>query len=104
MAILAWRPRHQPSPRVPVSAAPRPVGAYAGRARFRPINAEWLPAELCHAVGRVIEVGFAGIAPREGPFAGQELYLEWRNDDVLGGFVIPAQDLEFVKESPDPNG
>jgi len=46
-----------------------------------------------------VEFGFAGIAPANHPFAGQALYLEWRSDDSLDGFLIPEQDLEFLDES-----
>jgi hypothetical protein len=52
----------------------------------------------------VVEVGFAGVAAADHPFAGQGLYLEWCRNDVLGGFVIAGEDLEFLRDSPDPNG
>jgi hypothetical protein len=94
-ALLSWPSAElRTSRRRPGQA--RVVGAYAGRARFQPQRAELLPEVLHGAIGRVIEFGFAGIAPAEEPFGGQELYLEWCRDDVLGGFVIPAQDLEFL--------
>jgi hypothetical protein len=72
------------------------VGAYAGRARFRPNARAALPPALERAIGQVVEVGFAGFAPKGEMFAGQPLYLEWRSDDVLDGFLIPEQDLEFL--------
>ena len=105
MAVLAWRPRtarlvHHQTP----AASFRLAGSYAGRARFRPRDRDRLPEDLRRAVGRVVEFGFAGVAPRDEPFGGQSLYLEWCSDDVFGGFVIPEQDLEFLKESPDPMG
>ena len=37
-------------------------------------------------------------------FAGQALFLEWRSDEVFGGFFIPEQDLEFLKDASDPRG
>ena len=103
MTILAWRPRPQ-NPRPPVGLGARVPGLYAGRARFQPVYAHSLPPVLRDAVGRVVELGFAGLAPSNDPFAGQKLYLEWCTDDVFGGFLIPEQDLEFLKQSPDPRG
>ncbi len=97
--LLPWRPSASQSARNRFVAPPlRPAGAYAGRARFRPVHEDRLPEVLRRAIGQVVEVGFAGIAPLDAPFAGQELYLEWCRDDVFGGFVIPEQDLEFLKE------
>lgn len=72
------------------------VGAYAGRARFQPSDGAVITPTLQRAIGQVIEVGFAGIAATGELFAGQPLYLEWRSDRVLDGFLIPEQDLEFV--------
>ena len=89
---------------MPVSVASRVPGLYAGRVRFLPVHASELPAILRAAVGRVVEVGFAGFAPANDAFAGQNLYLEWCTDEVLGGFLIPEQDLEFLKPSPSPRG
>ena len=94
MAILEWRPSRS-SPR-PIPRFLHAVGAYAGRARFRPSERLVLTPELQRAVGQVVEVGFAGIAKDGEPFAGQALYLEWRRDDILAGFLIPEQDLEFL--------
>ena len=73
-----------------------PVGSYAGRARFRPSERAVLTPALQRAVGQVVEVGFAGIAEQDGPFAGEALYLEWRRDEILDGFLIPEKDLEFL--------
>jgi hypothetical protein len=44
----------------------------------------------------MVEVGCAGIAPAHDRFAGQQLYLEWRRDDLFDGYLIPEQDLEFL--------
>lgn len=107
MPILAWRPhsgKPQSHRRTLISTHGRVPGAYAGRARFRPIRKTSLPPVLQSAIGRVVELAFAGIAQGGDPFAGQPLYLEWCRDDVFDGFLIPEQDLEFLKESPDPNG
>ncbi len=99
MSILYWQPGR---PRTRVATMPRVPGAYAGRARFSPRNHSRLPDALARAVGHVVEFGFAGVAGIDHPFAGQALYLEWRNDDTLDGFLIPEQDLEFLSESSEP--
>ena len=107
MPILAWRARAETPlarPHPPGGPVVRVPGAYAGRARFRPRHEETLPEVLRHAIGRVVEVGFAGVASISDPFAGQQLFLEWCRDDVFDGFIIPEQDLEFLRESPDPKG
>jgi hypothetical protein len=97
--VLPWRPRGERPKRNSNSNSPSSfltVGAYAGRAIFRPSARAALTPALARAVGQVVEVGFAGIAPKGELFAGQALYLEWRSDDVLDGFLIPEQDLEFL--------
>ena len=105
MKVLAWRPRTNPSPKHDRLTFPLLApGAYAGRARFRPKHLDRLPDPLRAAVGRVVEVAFAGLESPTGPFAGQALYLEWRSDEVFGGFFIPEQDLEFLKDTSDPRG
>jgi hypothetical protein len=101
VSVLAWR---APSSQRNQASKVRVPGAYAGRARFRPVHLDELPGPLLHVVGRVGEFGFAGIAPSGEPFAGQELYLEWCRDDLFSGFIIPEQDLEFLKDSKDPTG
>ena len=45
---------------------------------------------------RAVSGPASGIAPSGEMFAGQALYLEWRSDDVLDGYLIPEQDLEFL--------
>src|SRR5438093_11625818 len=106
MAVFAWRARsqnRQPRPNASGARTPCVPGAYAGRARFRPIHHNRLPPILHQAIGRIVEFGFAGVAPASDPFAGQPLYLEWCRDDVFDGFMIPEQDLEFLKGPSDPN-
>lgn len=98
MAVLAWRSRPR-SAGARVESAPQRLcvpGAYAGRARFRPTNKAGLPPLLRNVIGQVAEFGVAGLASSGDPFAGQRLYLEWRRDDIFGGFLIPEQDLEFL--------
>jgi hypothetical protein len=96
--VLPWRPRRESNrPSKPNSPSSfLTVGAYAGRARFRPTALAALTPSLERAIGQVVEVGYAGIAPAGEMFAGQALYLEWRSDDVLDGYLIPEQDLEFL--------
>jgi hypothetical protein len=97
--VLPWRPRHEVPRRPSKPESPSsflPVGAYAGRARFRPTARASLTPALESAIGRIVEVGYAGIAPPGEMFAGQALYLEWRSDEVLDGYLIPEQDLEFL--------
>jgi hypothetical protein len=100
MSVVPWRPRQlTPRPSPKTSGAPiswLPVGSYAGRARFRPSDRAALTPALKRAIGQVVEVGYAGIAEQDGPFPGEALYLEWRRDEVLDGFLIPEQDLEFL--------
>jgi hypothetical protein len=98
--VLRWRPRQE----VPIRHAkksPSPssflsVGAYAGKARFVPSGRAALTPTLERAIGKIIDVGFAGIAAKGEMFEGQALYLEWRSDDILDGFLIPERDLEFL--------
>jgi hypothetical protein len=99
MPVLQWR-----QPKSQIVAMMRVAGAYAGRARFRPRDGRILPEVLARAAGRVVEFGFAGIAGPDSPFAGQAMYLEWRTDATLDGFLIPEQDLEFLSASADPRG
>ncbi len=80
---------------VPVSLR----GTYAGVARFTPRYPDRIPLFLRSVVGQLVDVGHAGIAPAGDAFAGQPLYLEWRRDDLFDGFLIPEQDLVFVKRS-----
>ncbi len=97
--VLPWRARHEGPKRTSKPNSPSSfltVGAYAGRARFRPTARAALTPALERAVGRIVEIGYAGIAPPGEMFAGQALYLEWRSDDVLDGYLIPEQDLEFL--------
>src|SRR5205814_10624619 len=97
--VLPWRPRHGAPKRPSKPNSPSSfltVGAYAGRATFRPTARAALTPALERAIGQIVEVGYAGIAPSGEMFAGQALYLEWRSDDVLDGYLIPEPDLEFL--------
>jgi hypothetical protein len=97
--VLPWRPRRNGPRRSSNPNSPSNflnVGAYAGRARFRPTARAALTPALERAVGQIVEVAFAGYAAKDEMFAGQALYLEWRSDVMLDGFLIPEQDLEFL--------
>ena len=97
MPVLPWRRCQLAVPRSHLTRSSfLAVGAYAGRARFRPSDRAIVTPILQRAIGQVIEVGFAGLAAHGELFAGQALYLEWRSDRVLDGFLIPEQDLEFL--------
>ena len=77
-------------------------GSYAGRARFHPSHPDRVPLSLRQVIGQIVEVGHAGIAAAGDPFAGQAMFLEWRRDDQLGGFLIPEQDLQFCSAAERP--
>jgi hypothetical protein len=106
MTVLPWRRYESAGPRSrlkpPTSVLT--VGAFAGRARFRPGPGAVVTPTLTRAIGQVLEVGFAGIAASGEIFAGQALYLEWRSDRVLNGFLIPEQDLEFLDRGRSVSG
>ena len=96
MRVLQWRPR--PTPPFadrPVDVRFPAIGEFAGRARYMPGDPDVLPAPLRAAVGQVMEVEFAGIAP-PGSFAGQSFYRECSGQNVLNGVLIPEQDLDFI--------
>jgi hypothetical protein len=103
--VLQWRPR-QPAQRpteeahsipfsVPAIGFPA-IGEFAGRARYVPGDVENLPPPLRAAAGTVVDLVFAGIASPGSRFVGQSLYLECSGRNLLGGFVIPEQDLDFI--------
>ncbi len=74
----------------------RPVGHYAGRARFAPRFEADLPPQLAAAVGKIVHVEMAGRMPPDKPCAGQELFRECPGGAVLGRVWVPEQDLEFL--------
>jgi hypothetical protein len=51
---------------------------------------------LSRAVGKVVALRFERIASLDEPFAGQALYRESGTRSILGGWLIPEQDLHFV--------
>jgi hypothetical protein len=89
-----------------MAAAPRPssdhrhrkfaqVGDYAGRAVFRPHHRRDLKAGLFHAIGKIVELDFAGRAGPDEQFSGQNLYQE-RSGNLLQSSWVPEEDLEFI--------
>jgi hypothetical protein len=96
MRMLPW-----PAPRSRHSAAvaqilSHTVGEFAGRARYHPRRHARLNPALSRAVGKVIDLQFEGIAPAEDPYSGQALYRERGPQQLLGGRVVPEQDLHFL--------
>jgi hypothetical protein len=94
MRLLQWRPRARRSSPHPLSSVPA-IGEFAGRARYVPGNADALPLALQSAIGKIVDVEFAGIA-LPGPFAGQSLYRECGGQNLLMGEAVPEQDLDFI--------
>ncbi len=97
---VAFGLRH-PAQRSTPEAGPLPfkfpaIGEFAGRARYVPGDVENLPPPLRAAAGTVMDVEFAGIACPGGRSAGQSLYRECSGQSLLGGLVIPEQDLDFI--------
>ena len=100
MRVLQWRPR-TPAQRSTPEAGPLPwkfpaIGEFAGRARYVPGDVENLPPPLRAAAGTVMDVEFAGIAGPGSRSVGQSLYRECSGQSLLGGLVIPEQDLDFI--------
>jgi hypothetical protein len=96
MRLLQWRPRRTAAPvdrtvdvRFPA------IGEFAGRARYMPGDPDMLPHDLRAAVGQVMEVEFAGIAPH-GSLGGQSLYRECSGHNLFNGILIPERDLDFI--------
>ena len=96
MRVLQWRPRRPPVPTERTVEVRFPaIGEFAGRARYIPGHPELLPEPLRAAVGHVMEVEFAGIAP-PGSFSGQSLYRECSGQNLFNDILIPEQDLDFI--------
>jgi hypothetical protein len=71
------------------------AGEYAGRAIYRPRRRQDLKAGLHAAIGHVVEVQFAGVARKDEPYPGQNLYQECRRA-LLHSTWIPEEDLQFI--------
>ena len=100
MRVLQWRPRPS-AQRSTLEAGAHAlkfpaIGEFAGRARYVPGDVENLPPPLRAAAGTVVDVEFGGIGSPGSRFVGQSLYRECSGQNVLGGLVIPEQDLDFI--------
>ena len=100
MRVLQWRPRspaqHSTQEAGPIRFKFPAIGEFAGRARYVPGDIENLPPPLRAAAGDVVDVEFAGIATPGDRFVGQSLYRECSGRNLLGGLVVPGQDLDFI--------
>jgi hypothetical protein len=96
MRILPWRAPRSRYAQALSQILSRAVGEYAGRARYHPRGYTSLNRTLSRAVGKIVELQFAGMAPLDEPFAGQALYRERGGRGVLGDHLIPEQDLHFL--------
>jgi hypothetical protein len=101
MRLLQWRPRAavSNSPRAAFIRFPA-LGDFVGCARYAPKNAARLTPGQRAAIGCVVDLQFAGIVD-SGPLAGQSLYAETPGSNLLGGGVIPEQDVEFLEKRED---
>jgi hypothetical protein len=101
MRLLQWRARTTatPSSRAAFIRFPA-LGDPVGRARYIPGDAGKLNPQLRRVIGKVIELQFAGMADR-GPLAGQSLYAEVPGQEMLGGALIPEEDLDFLDRRED---
>lgn len=75
-------------------------GEYAGYAVFKPHHRRDLKDGLFQAIGKTVELEFAGVAGRDEEFSGQNLYQE-RHGELLQHSWIPEEDLEFIDAAAD---
>jgi hypothetical protein len=94
--VLQWRPRPASDHRTGTASFIRfpAIGDVAGRARYMPSETSDLTPARRMAIGRVLELRFAGMATA-GPWSGQGLYVETANQHQLGYAAIPEEDLDF---------
>ena len=72
---------------------------HAGFGVYQPRTRKDLKFELYGAIGRTIDLDFAGIARADERFTGQNLYQEHDGERILQGSWIPEQDVRF----PEPD-
>jgi hypothetical protein len=74
------------------------VGQHAGAGVYEPHDRSGLKPELFQAVGRTLDLDFAGVAGGDERFAGQNLYQEHRGgaSSILQSSWIPEQDVRFL--------
>ncbi len=70
---------------------------HAGFGVYQPRNREDLKLALYEAIGRTVDLDFAGIARDDERFAGQNLYQEHDGGRILQSSWIPEQDVAFPK-------
>ena len=76
------------------------LGEYAGRAVYEPRNRRDLKMQLVEAIGRTVDVYFAGVADADERYAGQNLYQERSGGHILQSSWIPEEDLRFLEPMP----
>jgi hypothetical protein len=96
--VLPWRPRARSIVKAESGLDIRfpAAGEYAGRARYLPREPSLLVPELEAAVGRVLELRFAGLCSSAGPWNGQSLYEPHPGQGISSGVRLPEQDLQFL--------
>jgi hypothetical protein len=73
------------------------VGEHAGLAVFQPRNTRELKMQLLEAVGRTVDLYFAGVADPGERYAGQNLYQERHGGHILHSSWIPEEDVRFLE-------
>jgi hypothetical protein len=101
MRVLQWRARPvtQHGARAIFIRFPA-IGDIVGRARYVPGDSSRLTPALRSAIGKVVELQFAGMVD-QGPLAGQSLYAELPGRALLGGALVPDEDLDFLDTRED---
>ena len=78
-------------------------GEYAGRAVFRPHHKRDLKEGLFQSIGSTVDLVFAGVAGSDEEFAGQNLYQERGDGNLLMHSWVPEEDLQFIDEPLTPS-
>src|SRR5476651_1753353 len=73
------------------------VHEHAGVGVYQPQSRKGLKFEPYGAIGRTVDLDFAGIAGDDERFAGQNLYQEHDGERILQGSWIPEQDVRFAE-------
>jgi hypothetical protein len=75
------------------------LGEHAGLAVYQPRDARDLKMQLLEAIGRTVDVYFAGVAAADERYAGQNMYQERSGGHILQSSWIPEEDLRFLEPS-----
>jgi len=78
----------------------RDLGEHAGLAIYQPRTMRDLKMQLAGAVGRTVDLYFAGVADDDERYAGQNLYQERRGGHILQGSWVPEEDVRFLEPAP----